>query len=145
MEPRARASRRSLGEGARIVAGSSRHPARRPAILRPAREGERRVDSGSVLHAADLELAHRASLGDEHAFAAWYERCFDAVYASALRRRGEPEAAEALTERVFVTALDALDSYRGDVPLAAWIYAIARDAARSAPREAPAALDPMAP
>jgi RNA polymerase sigma-70 factor (ECF subfamily) len=99
-----------------------------PAIL-----GQQR--GGDTMHAQDprygdaLALVQRLRSGDRQAFDAFYEAGFDAVFAFAMRRRPEIREAEALTEETLATAIGAIDAYRGDAPLMAWLLAIARRAA----------------
>ena len=77
----------------------------------------------------DLALVRRIRTGDRAAFDTFYGRGFDAVFAFATRRRPVIREAEALTEETFAIAIAALDAYRGDAPLMAWLLAIARRAA----------------
>jgi DNA-directed RNA polymerase specialized sigma24 family protein len=81
----------------------------------------------------EVGLARGVRRGDSQAFEAFYERYFDAIYAFASRRRPADEAeVEALAERIWLRAIDALDDFPGDLPLGTWLHAIACATARGA-------------
>lgn len=99
-----------------------------------------------MLMTTDTVLVRRAALGDREAFASIYEESFRCVYAFAARETGDRAAAEALTERILVQVVEALDHYAGDVPFAAWLQAIARTVAASErPRRRPSRVAPRPP
>lgn len=75
----------------------------------------------------DTELAARAQLGDQAAFALLYRRYVDRVYAYAAWRLPTHEAAEEATQQVFFRALRGLPGYRHEAPFAPWLFAIARN------------------
>jgi RNA polymerase sigma-70 factor (ECF subfamily) len=85
------------------------------------------------LKTSDRELDERrlieAAQKDSRRFAELYERNFERVYAYVVRRVGNRDAAEDLTSEVFHKALAniARFEWRG-VPLAAWLFQIARNA-----------------
>jgi hypothetical protein len=89
------------------------------------------LDPREARHAEDLALARRAAHGERKAFDLFYERSFPPAFAFASRRCADPREAEALTERVLEAAVDCLGGYRGEVALAVWVYAIAREAERT--------------
>jgi RNA polymerase sigma factor (sigma-70 family) len=73
----------------------------------------------------DASLARRAANGDSRAwdeiFAAYHPYVFRYIRA----RTGDGEAAD-LAADVFAAAVDAIGNYRGNRPLLAWLYGIAR-------------------
>jgi DNA-directed RNA polymerase specialized sigma24 family protein len=91
------------------------------------------MEPRSNRHDDDLALARHAAEGDREAFAAFFERHFDAVFAFATRGLRDELAAERLTEEILGAAVEALGDYTGDAPLAAWVLAIARSAAGARP------------
>jgi RNA polymerase sigma-70 factor (ECF subfamily) len=95
-------------------------------------------------------LVERAQAGDGGAFGELYEQFAPEIFRYLLRHlNGRREAAEDLTEEVFVKVLERLGSYqfRG-LPFSAWLYRIARnhkiDHLRARPRQIVSSLD-MAP
>lgn len=64
--------------------------------------------------------------GDAAAFEALYERYFRRVYHFVDRRLDIRADTEETTQEVFICVFSAIDSYRGDAPLAAWIFGITR-------------------
>lgn len=83
-------------------------------------------DDASLVHAAaGADPAARAV-----AFDALYQRYFTRIYAYLRARTANQEDAADLTQQVFLRALDALPRYRlGSVPVSAWLFRIARNAA----------------
>ena len=79
----------------------------------------------------EIALARGARRGDRAAFDALYERWFAAIYSYASRRSEGAPATEALAERIWLAAIDALDDYAGEPRLGAWLHGIARRVARS--------------
>jgi len=91
---------------------------------------------------ADDEAALvRAAQDDPTAFGALYHRYRQRVYAYLRARTSDAEDAADLTQHVFLRALDALPRYRPrQVPFAAWIFRIARNAATDFHRQRHATL-----
>ena len=92
-------------------------------------------------------LVERAQAGDGGAFGELYEQFAPEIFRYLLRHlNGRREAAEDLTEEVFLKVLERLSSYqfRG-LPFSAWLYRIARnhmiDHLRSRPRQIISSLD----
>lgn len=76
----------------------------------------------------DAELLRRAvDDADGEAFAELYRRHVDAVLAYLRRRVPTPELALDLTAETFATAIERAHTYRGDAPVGAWLYGIARN------------------
>ena len=64
-----------------------------------------------------------------------YREYFAGVYRYALRLCGDPTLAEEITQETFFRSLAAIDGFRGDCPLAAWLCRIARNCWRDHCRE----------
>jgi RNA polymerase sigma-70 factor (ECF subfamily) len=86
--------------------------------LEKAQESQSQEDSEAAL----VGEAQR----DPAAFTALYRRYVDAVYFYMLSKVGERQAAEDLTEQVFLDALQGLPKYRHQGAFTAWLFTIAR-------------------
>jgi RNA polymerase sigma-70 factor (ECF subfamily) len=75
---------------------------------------------------SDSALVDRVRKGDAEAFEAIYERYFKRIYHFVDRRLNIRADAEETTQEVFISVFSSIDSYRGDAPLAAWIFGITR-------------------
>lgn len=76
----------------------------------------------------DQELLRRSvEQADGDAFAELYRRHVDAVLAYLRRRVPTPELALDLTAETFATAIADAHRFRGDGPVGAWLYGIARN------------------
>ncbi len=64
---------------------------------------------------------------DNAAFEQVYQAYFGVVYRYALRLTGDPGLAEDITSNVFFKAMTALDSFRGECDISAWLCRIARN------------------
>ena len=64
---------------------------------------------------------------DPQAFAALYDRYFDAVYRYCSHRLGSPEAAEDATSQVFLQVLTALPRYQEGGAFRSWLFTIAHN------------------
>ena len=87
------------------------------------------MEASKPRHDDDLSRVRRLQGGEREAFDSFYERAFPPVFAFAKRQRAANEEAEALTEVVLATAIATIGRYRGDEPLLAWVFAIARKVA----------------
>jgi RNA polymerase sigma-70 factor (ECF subfamily) len=89
--------------------------------LQPANQQLEDVDTG--------RLVTRIQSGDREAFALLYLRYFDRVYSYFKVALRDPDAAEELTQHVFVKVLDALPRYerRGGKLFRAWLFTIVRN------------------
>lgn len=74
----------------------------------------------------DAALVVRAK-NDPAAFADLYHRYLEPVYAYCWYRLGSREAAEDATSQIFLKALAALPSYRGDRTFRSWLFTIAHN------------------
>jgi RNA polymerase sigma-70 factor (ECF subfamily) len=84
----------------------------------------------SGLHAEDVDTARlvaRIQAGDRDSFAVLYLRYFDRVYGYLRVVFRDHDAAEDLTQQIFLAALEALPRYEiRDVPFRAWLFSIVR-------------------
>lgn len=72
-------------------------------------------------------LVMRAKAGDASSFAQLYDRYVADVYAFVAVRLPDREAAEDVTQAIFMRALQALPSCRDDAAFPGWLFAIARN------------------
>lgn len=93
---------------------------------------------------ADTLEARRAAVGDEGAFERLYRRHVARIH-TLVRRMAGPEAADELTQDVFVRAWDKLATFRGESAFGTWLYRLAINVVlshrRSAHNERMALLD----
>jgi RNA polymerase sigma-70 factor (ECF subfamily) len=73
------------------------------------------------------DLVVRAKSGDGEAFGQLYDHYIGEVYAFVAARLANREAAEDVTQTIFVRALQSLASCRDDAAFAGWLFAIARN------------------
>ena len=78
--------------------------------------------------AEDRDLVEQFARGDSHAFDTIVQRYEQRVYAIALRMTGNVEDARDAMQDVFVSALRALRSFRGDAQLSTWIHRVSVNA-----------------
>jgi len=78
---------------------------------------------------SDSELAARAAARDELAFAALYERHFEAIYDFVLRTVRDPDLAAEVIGSAFTKAWDRSRKRKEGRHLKAWLYATARERA----------------
>ena len=81
-----------------------------------------RLDSAIV-----AALVARAKRGDGEAFGELYDRYVEEVYGFVAVRLSAREAAEDMTQAIFVRALQSLASCREDAAFPGWLFAIARN------------------
>ncbi len=74
----------------------------------------------------DGELVERLRKGDEQAFEVLYQRYFKRIYHFIEKRLRVRADAEETTQEVFICVFSSIDSYRGEAPVAAWIFGITR-------------------
>lgn len=86
--------------------------------------------------ADDRDLMLRVAAGDRAAFAVVVERHRGAVFRLARLLTGDVAAAEDVLQETFLAALRGAAGYRGEAPVASWLYAIARHAAHRLARRA---------
>jgi RNA polymerase sigma-70 factor, ECF subfamily len=80
------------------------------------------------------DLVRRSREGDAEAFAALYREHVGRVYALCLRLSGDTQAANELTQDVFVKAWQGLGGFRGDSAFGTWLHALACNAVRQSQR-----------
>jgi RNA polymerase sigma-70 factor (ECF subfamily) len=76
------------------------------------------------------QLVERCRAGDAHAIERFIGEHKSAIYRLALSMLDDPTDADEATQDVLVTALDALESFRGESALRTWLYAIALNVCR---------------
>ena len=77
----------------------------------------------------DQELLERIRSGDYSAFEVLVSRYERKVYALALKLTGNPADAEEISQDVFLTIYQKLDTFRGESLLSSWIYRVTANAA----------------
>ena len=77
----------------------------------------------------DAELVQRAKLGDLDAFESLANRYEQRVYSLALRISRREQDAEDVTQQTFLSALENLNSFRGEASFGTWLLRIATHAA----------------
>jgi RNA polymerase sigma-70 factor (ECF subfamily) len=105
----------------------------------------------------EQDLVAQAQAGDMESFGELYRRSLGRVYAVCRRLSGSPEAAEDLTQDVFVRAWEKISTFRGESAFSSWLHPLAvnlslsalrsgrRGAARVVPAEDTQAPEPVAP
>jgi len=87
--------------------------------------------SGDAHGSPDVELVHRAAEGDQDAFGAVFERYQHVVYRFARAMTGCPDAAQDITQEVFVVLIRDLGRYAPErAALSTYLYGIARNLSR---------------
>ena len=81
-----------------------------------------------MIEGEDRELVERFARGESRAFDTIVERYEQRVYAITLRMTGNVEDARDAMQDVFISALRALRSFRGDAQLSTWIHRVAVNA-----------------
>ncbi len=71
---------------------------------------------------SDVDLARRATGGEDAAFEALYHRHFRRVYSLCLRMLGNPTEAEDLTQETFANLYRKIGSFRGDSQFTTWLH-----------------------
>jgi RNA polymerase sigma-70 factor (ECF subfamily) len=74
---------------------------------------------------ADADLVARCRAGDASAFETLYREHASRVYSLARRIAGSPDAADDLTQEIFLQAHRKLGSFKGDAALGTWLYRLA--------------------
>ena len=69
---------------------------------------------------ADHVLARRAAEGDLEASETLYRNHVDRIYGLSLRMTGNRDAADEMTQAVFVRTWDRIGSYRGESAFSTW-------------------------
>jgi RNA polymerase sigma-70 factor (ECF subfamily) len=74
----------------------------------------------------DRALVRRMLGGDEQAFDAFFDSAFQRLYRFALRRVGNPDAAEDVAQATLVAAVRRLSTWRQEASLFTWLCTICR-------------------
>lgn len=101
----------------------------------PRHSDRRRFEGAAVAHASDAELFRLVALGSQPAFRALWARYGASVHRVCLEMLRDPQAAEDATQEAFVRiwrAAGSVDARRGKP--SAWLYTVARNAARNVAR-----------
>jgi RNA polymerase sigma-70 factor, ECF subfamily len=77
----------------------------------------------------DVELVNRAKAGGLDAFETLTTRYEQRVFSLAMRMLRQEQDAEDVTQQTFLSALENLDTFRGDASFATWLFRIATHAA----------------
>src|SRR5215211_7377539 len=93
----------------------------------PSIRNEATAPGDRLASAVVVELVVRAKRGDGEAFADLYDHYVEEVYAFVAVRLSDQEAAEDMTQTIFVRALHSLASCREDAAFPGWLFAIARN------------------
>lgn len=88
---------------------------------------ESRFKSTNEAWDCDQELVDRILAGSREHFDLLYSIYFPRVYGFALKRLGDPNEAEDVTQEVFLTLINALASFEGRSSLLVWIFGVARN------------------
>jgi RNA polymerase sigma-70 factor (ECF subfamily) len=88
------------------------------------------TESNRASESSEEDLLRRARLGDPHAFDEFIRRSSPRVYAWMCRAVGR-DAAEDLTQEIFLKAFRGLSRYRGEAPARAWLAAIAHNTVKN--------------
>jgi RNA polymerase sigma factor (sigma-70 family) len=83
----------------------------------------------ALIPASDAKLARRAAAGDEHAFAAIYERYHQELFRYCRAILGDPEDAQDALQGTMASALRALPGETRTISLRPWLYRVARNEA----------------
>ena len=76
--------------------------------------------------ASDVELAQRLAQGDKEAFCQFYEAYFPRVYGFVQKKLSNRADTEEVVQDVFLNIFLSIDSFRGEAPLAAWVFGVSR-------------------
>lgn len=81
---------------------------------------------GALAAPSDEQLVARVREGDREAFEALYRRYFPRIYRFTQKRMGNRADVEETVQEIFIATFSSLGAFRGDAPLGAWVYGIAR-------------------
>lgn len=76
--------------------------------------------------ASDVELAQRLAQGDKEAFHQFYEAYFPRVYGFVQKKLSNRADTEEVVQDVFLNIFLSIGSFRGEAPLAAWVFGVSR-------------------
>jgi len=82
--------------------------------------------TGHPVHENDAALLQRVAQGDQGALAEFYNRYIDAVYRFVYHQvGGNVQDAEDITQETFITAINSIDTFRGESRVYVWLCGIA--------------------
>ena len=87
----------------------------------------KKVESSRSDRAPDVEAVRRVLEGDQAAFGEIYHSYFRRIFAYTLKRVGDPNEAEDLTQETFTQLYRSLKSYQGRSSLLTWTVGIAHN------------------
>ena len=76
--------------------------------------------------AADLDFVAQLRAGEREAFDLFYEAFFPRVYGFVQKKLADRADSEEVVQEVFLNIFLSIDSYRGEAPLAAWVFGVTR-------------------
>ena len=76
--------------------------------------------------ASELAFAKRLEQGDRETFEVFYEAFYPRIYGFVAKRMANRADTEEIVQEVFLNVFVSIGSYRGDAPLASWIFGVAR-------------------
>jgi RNA polymerase sigma-70 factor (ECF subfamily) len=86
-----------------------------------------RLFHSSAVDDGDLALVDRVLAGDEAAFDIFFEGQLPGLYHFALSRLHDCELSREIVQAALCSAIDRLETYRGESSLAAWLFTICRN------------------
>lgn len=75
---------------------------------------------------SELAFAKKLQRGDRETFEAFYAGFYPRVYGFVSKRMANRADTEEVVQEIFLNVFLSIDSYRGDAPLASWIFGLAR-------------------
>lgn len=82
--------------------------------------------AGRPAHEDDVALLQRVAQGDQEALAEFYNRYIDAVYRFVYHQvGGNVQDAEDITQETFITAINNIETFRGESRVYVWLCGIA--------------------
>lgn len=83
------------------------------------------LTAAAAITTTDEELAHRVSAGEEEVFAELYRRYYARAFRLAWTMTGQREAAEELTQEIFLRSWQKIGQFRGEAKFGTWFYRLA--------------------
>lgn len=94
--------------------------------------GEYEVNDDASLRLLDDQVMVERAQQDRAYFEPIYERYSSAIYRLCLRATGDPDLADDLTAKVFLTVIERIDAYRprSNSTFRSWLYVVAKNTVR---------------